>query len=311
MSFSRSIGMPFVWLILLVWPCFISSGPPVFEAEGVTLIPSKVVGKRFKPIPPTGLRGHLVDITDPDVEFVFPASESYFPPAGIYRAWASGEWQISPFSMVLSYGARPGSRLQVAVPMGPAGRVILPAKAPSSEHLVLRLLHAGEYRAADVPTAELTRRVPSLAIGEGVLMPVGTTMAVLWNERTSGYVALTRPFEVLPRQRVVAPLEEPTDKAFLVVQLLRQKVVASAHNYDSDVVLRIGESEVSPTLVVATNSRIYAFWFDLPPGEATLEAGSESSSLEPESIHLQAGEISRVLSRLQPALDLDAKFPSP
>lgn len=280
---------------------------PVFDVEGVMLIPSRLVEDHFEPLPSAQLQGHLVSILDPNIEYVFPSSQPFQAPAGVYRAWVSGEWRISPFSMIVSSSGRAGRGVRGPVPVGPAGRVLLPPKEPRSKHLVLRLLYAGDYLAANIPMAELTRRVSSLEAEEGVLMPVGTNVAALWDERKSKYVALTRPFEVPARERIVASLERPGEKAFFIAQLLRHERARNPRDYDTEVVLVIGDSEMPPKLKVSTSSRIYAFWYDLPPGRAELQAGSEHSWLEPEEIDLKAGKIGSVLSRLQPPLGLEEK----
>jgi hypothetical protein len=256
-----------------------------------------------------GFETHLTRLDDPDVELVFPSGAWFQPPVGRYRARVEGEWQISPYSLVLGFAGRPfrGRGLVATIPVAEAGRVKLSQGERVGPQLVLRLLHAGSFLEGEFPRWEVSRRRSSREVGEGLLMPVGPTIAALWDHERQSYAALSRPFEVKARKTVEAPLERPNGTAHLVAQLQRPRPAIGAAEYEEEVLLQ-RKGEVHPAdLKVSAADRIYAVWYDLKPGKAALRAQSEQALLEPTPLELHSGRIERLLAQMKPRPTLGLK----
>jgi hypothetical protein len=251
---------------------------------------------------PWGFTAHLVGHDDPSVDLVFPCGTWFLPPPARYRVWVEGEWQISPFSLVLIHTGQPfrGTGMTAAVPVVAAGRVTVPAGLAADPHLVLRLLHAGSYLEGSFLRWELSRRKSIREVGEGLLMPVGPAIGALWDERAQRYVALSRPFEVEARKTVAVPFQPPDGLAAVVAQIQRPTLGQKAEDLKVNVYLQQSGRRLPPGLEVAMADRIYAFWYGLKPGLAELRAASAHTVLEPVPLQLAAGMVERVVGTLKP-----------
>ncbi len=160
----------------------------------VTIVPVKY-GNEIEFLNPAGLEAHLSPGDNPNVELVFPCGSWYQPPRGGYRYWIQGGWRMSAYSMMMYYAGEPfqGRGMVLHVPIGEAGRVILPPSEEVAPNLFLRLLHAGSYLEGEFPRLQILRRKPTQELGEGILMPAGPTIGALWDERSQSYVAVSRP----------------------------------------------------------------------------------------------------------------------
>lgn len=286
-----------------------SSPPPVGLPDPATgQINGKVAvaiaptgpGKGGMLLPPLGFVAHLTGYDDPSVDLVFPCGLWFQPPRGRYRVWVEGEWQISPFTYVMTYSPIPfrGRGQTAAAAVAEAGRVALAADVGEGPGLVLRLLHAGSYLEDGYPRWELSRRKAIHDVGEGLLMPVGPTLGALWDERKQAYVALSRPFEVEARKSVTVPLERPSGVAFLVAQLQRPALATDAADANMEVLLYRQGQQVPPDLKVPLADRTYAVWYGLAPGPAELRASTKDAFLEPRKLNLSPGKIERVSEKL-------------
>lgn len=268
----------------------------------VAVAPTKIVNDKPQTISPLGFDAHLTGYDDPSVDLVFPCGVWFQPPPARYRVWIEGDWQISPFSLVIVHSGRAfrGRGLTSAVPVGEAGRVALPPNVQAS-HLTLRLLHAGSYLDGTFLRWELSRRRATSEVRDGLLMPVGLTIGALWDERTQRYTALSRPFEVKARKTVTLAFERATGVSHVVAQVQRH---ALDDDPDVKVLLRRQNREVPPDLKVTMADRAYAVWYGLAPGPAELRAESTVAILDPQKLKLEAGKIERVLATLKarPAL---------
>ncbi|MCP3957111.1 MAG: hypothetical protein GY719_04600 [bacterium] len=295
-----------------------TNSPPTFfldpasgnidDRVAVAVYPARYAnGKPAEFFVPDGFEVHLTPAEDPSQELVFPCGTWFQPPPDRYRVWVAGNGLMSPYTSMLTYagGVFKGSGLTAAVPVGEAGRVVLPPDLEAEANIVLRLLHAGRYVEAGFARRELSRRRPADQIGEGVLMPAGPTVAALWDEQTGRYTALTVPFDVLAGEIVVAPLERPKGVAQAIVQLQRHKKADRETGYDVQMSVTIDGVARTPDLKVPTSKIVYALWYSLPPGEAEISAQSSSMVLTPQKLNLGAGEITRFVGRLEPWPDLD------
>lgn len=202
-------------------------------------------------------------------------------PPDRYLYWAEKDWQISPHAKRLVYAGGPfeGRGLVGAAPIGPGGRVRLPDGFANSADFQLRLIHAGVHEVDGLLRNPISHRVALAAVGEGMLMPVGPTLASVYNTRTSRVEWLSRPFEVRHRETVSAALEKPAaDRAFLLVQLVRHKLAVRSEDDTVRLRLSIGGTERKPDARIALADGIYGVWYDLAPIPVTILAEGADST---------------------------------
>jgi hypothetical protein len=264
---------------------------------------------------PEGLEAHLTPVDDPNVERIYPAGSWFQPPPGRYRVWLEGDWRMSPYSMLLGYAGESSraSGVMGPIPIGGAGRVVLPSSWNSTSDQSLELLHAGDYLEGEFPRWEISRRTPAGKVGKGLLMPAGTAIGAIWDRRRRMYVAVSRPFQVREGKTVEVALERPQGLADLVVQLRRGDTPSTVADRDVDVTLKREARALPPDLKVLTADRVYAVWYDVEPGPAELHAESLEEYVTRQSLHLMAGQIERVACDLEPrpALDVELDLPQP
>ncbi len=249
-----------------------------------------------------GFLAHLTGYDEPDVDFVFPCGIWSQPPRGRYRLWVEGEWKISPFTHVIRYSPQPfhGQGFVASAEVGEAGRVTLPPEIAKRPDLVLRLLHADSYLDEGYPRWELSRRKKVQEVGEGLLMPVGLTLAALWDGQSQSYSALSRPFEVKAHQTVVASFEQSSGVSHLIVQIQRPNLASTAADVNMQVVLRRKGLDLPPDLLVSLTDRAYGVWYGLAPGPGELRAETRDAVLEPKQLSLPVGGISYQLEKMTP-----------
>lgn len=261
---------------------------------------------------PEGFSVHL----SPDgqsTELVFPCASWFQPPPGRYRIWVQGESEMTPYSVILGWagGAFKGRAPTAALPVAPAGRVVVPRTLGASdrEGLGIRLLRAEDHVEGDLARWEMSRYRELKEVGDGVLMPAGQALAGLWDGER--YLALTRPFAVAPGMTVEAPFEAPGDDAYFVVALDRDEVAWKKDVYGATLSLVRGGAERTPGLKVETATRIFGVWYDLAPGSWELRAETSRATLPPQPIELEAGEIHRFGGQLIPRPDLQVELDLP
>ncbi len=296
--------------------------PATGELDGKTALaiyPVRFDGTRAQEVlDPPGCEVRLVPAPreDGDDERAHPCGTWFLEEPGRYLYWIeTSDWQISPYSKKVLYSARPfdGRGMPGAARLGPAGRLVLPANVRRDLRFQLRLLHAGPHQVSGILGREMARRSAADRVGEGVLMPAGPTLGALWDKRSDRYVMLSRPFETKHGETREVPLQEPpVDRAHLVVQIVRHRATPLASEAGVDVfVVRDGE-KLEPDLEIVLADNLYAVWYDLPPGSAALDAGTEEDALEPIELDLRPGVIERALGWLtpRPALDVELEMPS-
>lgn len=296
--------------------------PTTGELDGKTALaiyPVRFEGTRAQEVlDPSGCEVRLVAMPreDGDAERAHPCKTWFLEEPGRYLYWIeTGDWQISPHSRKVIYSAKPfeGRGMSGAAPLGPAGRLVLPANVRRDPRFRLRLLHAGPHQTGGILGWEIARRLAADRIGEGVLMPAGPTLGALWDERSGRYVMLSRPFETKPGEIREVPLEEPpVDRAHLVVQIVRHQPAPRASEAGIDVFVVRDREKLEPDLEIVLTDNLYAIWYDLPPGSVALEAGTEEDTLEPMQLDLRPGAIERALGQLtpRPALEVKLELPS-
>lgn len=263
---------------------------------------------------PAGHTVHLVPQEDPDLELVYPAGQWFLPlPRHRYRIWIEGEWSMTPYTSLMSYGGSKfsGRGMSSGLPLAPAGLVTLPADVEPRPDLVFRLLLAAPHHEGDIAKWEMTRRRPSDEVGEGLLMPAGPVVAALWDEKRQAHTALSRPFKVLARQSVAAPLERPREKAYLLLRLQRDTRALSVEDYLVEPLVVQGGQKLPPDVKAPTTTHLYAIWYDLEPGSVEVEAHSPTEFLPPHPLDLRPGTIERLDEKLRPRPDLEVELVLP
>lgn len=287
--------------------------PTKGEIDGqmaTAVYPAKYRDSDFEAVlPPGGYNVHLSPNGE-TTELVFPTATWFNPPPNRYRIWVESEWEMTPYSVVLGWagGEFKGRAPTAALPVAPAGRVIVPSELVTEETkgYGVRFLRAEDHVEGDLARWELTRYRDLRQIGDGVLMPEGKAVAGLWDGER--YLALSRPFEVEPGETVAAPLEVPDGDAFLVVSLDRETVAWKVDDFGVSVDLVRGMQVEAADLIVETAARVYALWYDLKPGAVELRAETGRETLPPQTIDLKAGEIERFAGRLVPRPDLEVEL---
>ena len=296
--------------------------PSTGELEGKTALaiyPVRYEGTSAKEIlNPPGCEVRLLSAAreEGDVERVHPCATWFLEEPGVYLFWIeTADWQISPFTEKVVYSARPfeGRGMPGATSLGPAGRLVLPDAMESNARYELRLLHAGPHQIDGLLRWELSRRVAIDQAEKGVLMPAGPTVGALWDRLAGRYVMLSPPFTTEHQRTREVPLGQPAaDRAHLVAQIARHRPAFRVSEAPVDVSLVRGDKQQEPDFTVFLTENLYAFWYDLQPGQVELRAGTKEDVLEPIVLDLEPGMIERALGRLgpRPALDVELEMPS-
>jgi len=250
----------------------------------------------FEILDPRGFEVHMTSADDPGDELVFPAGVPVPMPGGRWRIWLQGPGVMSERTVLSNFSGhtpRPGSVSVFWMPVGHAGRVVLPDRSTFERDHELWVIHA------DSPPGhrhELSRRRPlSEVVGDGVLMPAGTALAALWDPEDERYLALSRPFEVEAGGEVSAAVREPAPgRAHLLV--------FAEYPGEGDVegmiglapTIARGRGRRRPDATVETAWGVYSVWYDLPPGPVLLADGNRSFYVEAQSVKLVGDEVERL-----------------
>lgn len=259
--------------------------------QGMMVVPALYAGNRVsRYLSGEGYEAHLADRRT-GRELVYPGGEWVTPPSSAYDIWLEADGWMSPYVARIGYSSHVPRTTGafVAVPIGPAGRVVVRA----GEELAggeLQLLNAGSYRRFDGLWMEMMRRAPVADLDEaGLQMPVGRALAAVWDPDEETMLALSRPFEVSTGATASPPLERPAKTAHL---LLRMRHLESGHFEDDPrVALHAGGEAREPDLLVTTTHTVHAAWYDLPPGQVVLTATNDEVAIPPTPVEIEAGTI--------------------
>lgn len=249
----------------------------------------------------------------------FPCGLPIRLPEGSYYAWVEGPARISNKTVVHvppDGGPQPPIR-EVALAVGPAGRAALAGdwQAPESSGAVVRLLSVESHRDRGVLRNEFARSVPVAVAREGVRMPVGEIVGAVVDPTGPTYLQLTRP--VVVREGVTAdlhPAPPSDDRAHLVMRWERPEAQPHADDdegLDLHVVTTAEAAHHKPNVLVRSMARLYAIWYDLPPGRVTVRLKSREYWADPIDVQLSEGGVSFLEHSLEKRATLDVTLVLP
>ncbi len=261
---------------------------------------------------------NLIERGSPSEVLTFPCGTPFPLPTGTFLGWAEGPGELSRL-MLLRYQptktvAAP-HRFWVAV--YPAGEVRVEdltgsAKRGDRKELEVRLIEANPVFEGKLQRG-FARRLPYSEIDKPHQMPVGPVISAVYDTASDSYLGLSRPVTASSNKTVLARTTAPAKgKASLVVRVERGAQVIDPKEDDVQVTLRRTDgSVVPPAETVRSAERIYCFWYDIPPGEGTVEVTSSIWWAEPTKVTLSAAQIGSLELRLEPAASLHASIVLP
>jgi hypothetical protein len=143
-------------------------------------------------------------------------------------------------------------------------------------------------------------------------MPAGQVVAGLFDTQRQEYLGLTRPVAVTAGKVTAVRPRAPEQGTHLVALLERPFVLDSFEKDDVRPMLRFpGGTARDPDVLVPAADRIYALWYDLPAGRASLGIVSRHVDLPPVDVLLRRRAIERltVPMRKLPALEVTLELP--
>lgn len=297
------------------WRSGLVDGEALTDKEAV-IVHRKAYEEGGDVLPPEGLEARLVREGSDGSELAAPVGVFFRPPPGQYRFWIEGPEVISPFASRLP-------RVQ-ALPAG----VALVGTAPTTRAVEVRV------RASTGP-ASRTQFVSVLALGKSVegsstrftllrtlrlehgfrtiQMPTGKTVAVLWQQGEQGVLGVSRPLTLAPGAPSALEVEPPAqDRSFLVLRARRgEEIARSVEELDERITLYRDDEALVPAEVASDADTVFAFWYDLKPGNADLEIEWRGRYLD-RAVELRAGDTAAVDARLgpRPSLTIELALPS-
>ncbi len=258
----------------------------------------------IRSIDPAGFQGRLVPQDSPDHELSYPCGTWFQPPPDKYKFWLEGNGMISPFSSIMIYGGGKfrGKGLASITTVVPAGTVRLCPELDLPEGVALRLLHLDSHSRGPFLKREMSRRVHGHAAKQGVLMPAGRVVAVLFDNAAKEYVAISRPEEVFIGETSNVCPKPPGEGTDLLVILTRQTDVRKPDDDDVRLMITGLEKGVKwADVVVPTSDRVYAFWYGLQGGKyGTLGVTSDTIFLNSQDIVLRQRRVESYRDVLRP-----------
>lgn len=280
-------------------------------APGTVFFPGRYVGGQIEEIlDPTGVAVHLTRADEPGEELVFPAGKPFITPGAWWRIWLESDWAMSPVTLHAALATRPRGIVWKRMPLVAAGRIIAPPGLARTPNAQLWLLYA-ESPYFGHPN-ELSRRRGLAQLGDGLLMPEGMALAGMRDDRDGGYLALSRPFNVVAGTTQPAPLEmPPADQSWLLTYVRRADRTPVGSLAETALAVSQHEDRVPPDVKIVTDTGIYCVWYHLSPGTAVVAGGSQELYLESRALELPAGKIETLDATLlkRPVLDVSLVLP--
>ncbi len=287
-------------------------------AVQITVVPA--TDNSGTPVETPELFGFHLDPFDPAwAPLVLPCGEPVDLPQGGFYAWVEGPNRISQRLVLRGPGLESGgaTNREFRIEVGPAGTAIVQTASvgdPPREPEV-RLLSLGAHIRSGHYHNEFARTCTVDEAAAGVQMPVGAVIVAIVDPSNGRYLRVSRPQDVVEGGTTVLDrMASRTDRAQLVVRYERPEGIHSQSQDDVSVVLRTAADpkERPPDVLVPSSARVYAIWYDLPPGTATVDVASPSFWAPSGEVTLSGGEVTSFSGRLEarPHLDVVLVLPS-
>jgi hypothetical protein len=265
-------------------------------------------GPGKKLLPADGCEVHLVPLSNPDQELIYPCGEWFQPPPDRYSGWMEQGETMSPAPWLMSYGGGEFRErgMGLVAPVVPAGRVKVPSGSRLAEGQHLRLVHVDSHRYEGGLGRLMDRRVHAGNAQEGVAMPTGDVLAGAFDGDTA--LALSRPVRVRAGE-ITQVWPQPPSRGSDVLVVLQTAPGTSVEEPKPS--LLIEEEVRSPDLLISGVGRIVAVWYSVEAPSARLRVTSDSSFLPEEQIGLRAGKVTtyRGTLRRRPSLEVSVIAP--
>ncbi len=281
-------------------------------AEGGTISIWPADAKTGEARNPTGCEAHLLSAKPEAQELVVGCGEAIVHPSERTTVWLEDQERMSEVPALLERPtvAERDAHRRLTLPLAPAGTVRLRPTFAAGVGRRFRLLHLESHNRGKHPAAELLRPLPAAGRHE-VLMPVGPVVALLYDLEKREYVTLSRP-AVVEHDTITEVAPRAPERSDLLVVLERPEILVAFDQYDVRLALDGDRPEPrAPDVTVPALERLYAIWFDLPAGPATVNVRSPSVYLPPQEVVLPPGRLAYLAAELRPLPALDVVLALP
>jgi hypothetical protein len=249
--------------------------------QAVLFWPTDSVTQKHLPV-----EGCVVHVVGENGEITHPCGTWFNPEIGRYSVWLETRDRISPGRVSVAYGGGPfpGYGKQIFAPVVPAGNVLVSFQGPVPAHATFRAL---ALKADGFP---FERQIPASAKEVTLKVPAGPVLVGLF-DRDSEAVALSQPVEVVSNRTMAVRLS-PSRSATALVVLDRPPKKAEAGRNATALALAIHDDVRPPDVFLDAPGRLFAIWYDLPPGKAELSLRSTELMLNaPTLLVLKTGNV--------------------
>jgi hypothetical protein len=274
-----------------------------------------IIWPRFRdqPIEPAHCASHLVPVTDPDSELLFPCGVWFRPPPATYRVWIEQGDLISPFPNILTYAGGPFKERGLAAmfDMVAGGKVQLSRSIQVAEHNQLRVLHLDSHLRLGTLGRFFERRIPRDKAHQPVLMPTGRIIAAI-TDRQGDAVALSGPVTITATTAAPVSPRPPIKGSDVLVILTRARTASKETPDDILMTLDMEERSVPPDVFLSTADRVFGIWYAIDAPRAVFRIASATMALPPEEIKLQQGTVRTLRRTLKtlPRLAISVREPA-
>jgi hypothetical protein len=233
---------------------------------------------------PTGCEIHLTPSGDLETHLTYPCGRWVAPPPQQrYNYWLEQGDRISGNKSVLFYSGLASDRgFLIVSGMGPAGFVNVAAGLRERE--TFRII---SFREPD--------RIFDLRLHENdrhprIRVPAGLTIGGVFDEDGNA-VALTKPIDVAVGKTATLDPAKPAAGTSDLVVILQKRGSSRPPKMQAAVSLS-GGATCQPDLYRENESRLFAIWFGLPPGQASVTVTATDKDKIARPVALRADRIS-------------------
>ena len=250
-----------------------------------------------------GCQVHAVLFDDLERETSYPCGAWFVPPPDRYWMWLEQGDTISAGKVqTLATGNGTGG-LPARFPMVPAGYVAAADNVTLDDHVAVRFLNlTPAYRA-------FLRSVAGSGAKKPVRVQAGRVAGGIFDRKSGDAVMLFHPQEVKAGQTLRFAAAAPPANSSDVFVVLKPP---PAQYGKIGLALRAGEQTFPANEIVDGGWRIYAIWYSVPSGSATLEVSSPRLTYIGPPLVLRSGAVTtrRDELKLKPSVDVTVHIDS-